>query len=531
MKKLVLFILVIIISIDTLFPQNYKRDGDALAAEKNYAGAAAMYELCMQQDEDCLFSYFKLIYDGNIKSQFSDDLFNLIFPLADKGRASAQFFLGYMYRSGLGVEQNYKEAVKWYQKSADQGNATAQNNLGFMYQYGYGVTQDYKEALKWYLKSANQEYAIAQNNLGDLYYNGYGVTKDYKEAIKWFQKSAEQGNASAQNNMGNMYENGYGVTADRQKAIEWYEKSAAQGNQTAKNNIERLKATMPSTVGNPSITIVNNTGYTVKIVNVSPIADGKWGPNRLASNQTLDNGQSFTLQLPHPINVVNRYDIMLTDTDDDTYTQENVLVSAGDKIEFTFDDIDEDEDSTSSLSWHDILKKAISANSKPLDNDFYKGQDRTNGMGVYLWNEGDIYFGSFKDNRRNGYGVYMIRTSFKDSPGCKYYVGNYSNGLQNGIGACYDSNGKFLYRGIYKDGKPQGTYPSVGNYSSLKFDMLDHYGNGDIYKGETKDGVRHGYGIYVFQNGDMWLGEWRDDNRTGNGIRIRNNGTVEPGNR
>lgn len=90
----------------------------------------------------------------------------------------------------------------------------------------------------------------------------------------------------------------------------------------------------------PSITIVNNTGFTIFFVYISPTGYDTWGPDRLADDQILSNGQSVSVQLPHQLNVVNRYNIMLEDSDGDTYTKINVLVSANSRIVFTFDDID-----------------------------------------------------------------------------------------------------------------------------------------------------------------------------------------------
>jgi len=52
-------------------------------------------------------------------------------PLAEEGDAQAQFNLGKMCHDGLGVAQDYKEAVKWYRLSAEQGLAPAQNSIGF----------------------------------------------------------------------------------------------------------------------------------------------------------------------------------------------------------------------------------------------------------------------------------------------------------------------------------------------------------------------------------------------------------------
>ena len=69
------------------------------------------------------------------------------------------------YDNGEGLEQHFKEAVKWYQKAADQGDAEAQMNLGLMYENGEGVEQDDKEAVKWYQKAADQGDALAQHIL------------------------------------------------------------------------------------------------------------------------------------------------------------------------------------------------------------------------------------------------------------------------------------------------------------------------------------------------------------------------------
>ena len=44
---------------------------------------------------------------------------SLLRPLADQGHAQAQFYLGVMYKAGLGVVQDYKEAVRLYRLAAD----------------------------------------------------------------------------------------------------------------------------------------------------------------------------------------------------------------------------------------------------------------------------------------------------------------------------------------------------------------------------------------------------------------------------
>ncbi len=56
---------------------------------------------------------------------------------------------------GLGVTQDYAEAVGWWRKAVEQGNAGAQYNLGVMYDKGQGVPQDYAQAHMWFNLAAS----------------------------------------------------------------------------------------------------------------------------------------------------------------------------------------------------------------------------------------------------------------------------------------------------------------------------------------------------------------------------------------
>jgi TPR repeat protein len=46
--------------------------------------------------------------------------------------------------------------MEWYRKAAGQGNADAENNIGDLYENGLGVSQDYVQAMVWYRKAADQ---------------------------------------------------------------------------------------------------------------------------------------------------------------------------------------------------------------------------------------------------------------------------------------------------------------------------------------------------------------------------------------
>ncbi len=166
---------------------------------------------------------------------------------AKQGNTDAQYMLGYMCETGLGVLKSDKQAIYWYTKSANQGNAAAQNNLGLMYNNGQGVLKSYKQAIYWYTKSAKQlgdSAAYAQNNLGLMYEFGHGVLKSYKQALYWYTKSANQGNAKGEYNLGLLYVNGYGVEQNNIKAYAWWLISAYNGDESASKKLEIAKEKM-----------------------------------------------------------------------------------------------------------------------------------------------------------------------------------------------------------------------------------------------------------------------------------------------
>ena len=130
-------------------------------------------------------------------------------------------------------ESSFDEAYAVCRTAAEQGSASAQLNLGFLYRHGEGVIQDYTEAVRWYRAAAEQGHTDAQFYLGVMYANGLGVIQDYTEAVRWYSAAAEQGDADAQFNLGWLYKNGDGVLQDYLLAHMWLNISAANGNVTA----------------------------------------------------------------------------------------------------------------------------------------------------------------------------------------------------------------------------------------------------------------------------------------------------------
>ena len=157
---------------------------------------------------------------------------------AEAGDAEAQFILGGMYVTGVGVPQDAAEAVAWYRRAAEQGYARAQYNLGVIYAEGVGVPQDAAEAVAWYRRAAEQGDAErAVHPRRRCMSTGVGVPQDAAEAVAWYRRAAEQGDASAQSNLGAMYDQGVGVPQDAAEAVAWYRRAAEQGDARAQYNL------------------------------------------------------------------------------------------------------------------------------------------------------------------------------------------------------------------------------------------------------------------------------------------------------
>ncbi|ACE06310.1 hypothetical protein Aasi_0951 [Candidatus Amoebophilus asiaticus 5a2] len=192
-----------------------------------------------------------------IREVFQDKI-NQLTENAELGDLSAQAELGEIYRNGMGVEENYQEALKWYTKALNEykealsANKTTEqseeekndfNNvlfgLGEMYRKGLGSDPNYKEAYKLY-----QE--LAYENVDARGY--YGLAKLYEkhlikdESIDINQKilglytdAARRGHTRAQFKLATIYQNGeaWGISVNPKKALGWYTEAASKGDREA----------------------------------------------------------------------------------------------------------------------------------------------------------------------------------------------------------------------------------------------------------------------------------------------------------
>jgi TPR repeat protein len=147
----------------------------------------------------------------------------------DKGDPVSATILAEFYRRGQALpgkskNENWKEAVDLFQRSAGEGNAGSQFVMAQAYKQGwFGMDRNLQETVNLLRRSAEQGFPDAELAIAGLYFDGKLVSKDRAEAAKWFLRAADHEEPEAALTIALMYERGNGVTQDFPAAYMWYE--------------------------------------------------------------------------------------------------------------------------------------------------------------------------------------------------------------------------------------------------------------------------------------------------------------------
>uniref|UniRef100_A0A061SGK3 Radial spoke protein 1 n=1 Tax=Tetraselmis sp. GSL018 TaxID=582737 RepID=A0A061SGK3_9CHLO len=114
-----------------------------------------------------------------------------------------------------------------------------------------------------------------------------------------------------------------------------------------------------------------------------------------------------------------------------------------------------------------------------------------------VYNNGDIYYGGYINDRRSGKGVYVFANKGA-------YAGCFKNGLRSGYGMMWYPDGS-IYEGQWHKDKMWG----IGQYD---------YADGSTYCGKWKEGKKHGSGVYWDKHGACLTGTWEKGILQGEGI-------------
>lgn len=150
-------------------------------------------------DPLCLSALAYAYYYGQGVNQDKAKAFNML-NLADYARLdhSGLFLLGLMCELGETAQQNFNEALKYYQAATNKGNTDAICKLGNFYQFGQGVEKNDSLAFLEYQKAANAGNTWGMRCVGSCYHNGIGVNKNVSNAWHWYKIAAKNGDIEAQ---------------------------------------------------------------------------------------------------------------------------------------------------------------------------------------------------------------------------------------------------------------------------------------------------------------------------------------------
>ena len=172
----------------------------------------------LQQFPDFLIAFITELYQAEIA----------------KGNEDAMNDLGAIYYTGdHGFEQDFSEAVRYYQMAAEHGSRQAQENLGYCYYYGRDMEKDYEKAFHYYALGAFDGRLISLYKIGDMYLNGYYVKKNEKEAFVIYMRCLDTMTEEAAPRvagpvylrLGKMFLKGIGTEPDAKAALICYQKA------------------------------------------------------------------------------------------------------------------------------------------------------------------------------------------------------------------------------------------------------------------------------------------------------------------
>eukprot|EP00581_Thalassiosira_minuscula_P017116 CAMPEP_0183721278 /NCGR_PEP_ID=MMETSP0737-20130205/13604_1 /TAXON_ID=385413 /ORGANISM="Thalassiosira miniscula, Strain CCMP1093" /LENGTH=1127 /DNA_ID=CAMNT_0025951261 /DNA_START=193 /DNA_END=3576 /DNA_ORIENTATION=- len=159
-------------------------------------------------------------------------------------------------------------------------------------------------------------------------------------------------------------------------------------------------------------------------------------------------------------------------------------------------------------SYHYYIEKSKTA---PKENGRYVGhfrQNLRNGHGVYTLPDGSVYDGEWRDNIQNGWGVFRW-------PDGSVYEGQWKDGRRHGTSGILMASDGFRYEGSWVNNSMEGrgvaTYPK-----------------GQIYDGTWVAGKREGRGTIRFTNGAVYEGRFKEDYMEGQGTMKMNRNVIIP---
>ena len=157
-----------------------------------------------------------------------------------------------------------------------------------------------------------------------------------------------------------------------------------------------------------------------------------------------------------------------------------------------------------------FLSELIKFKNGDTYQGYFNENNKKEGFGIYIKNNGFIYKGLWKDDEMGEYGLWI-------DPQGNYYKGELENGEANGEGEMFINN-KIKYVGNFNNNLPN------------KKGKIINFADNSIYEGDIVNGKKEGKGILKFSDGTEYEGDFIDDKYEGIGKLSFKNGCIYEGN-
>lgn len=150
------------------------------------------------------------------------------------------------------------------------------------------------------------------------------------------------------------------------------------------------------------------------------------------------------------------------------------------------------------------------------NGEVYSGEWKNgefHGLGTYFYCDGRKFTGQFVNGKANGMG----KMEFGDG---NIYIGGWQNGVAHGEGECTLQDGKVL-KVKFNNGNQEGLPIILGTKAGCQ----EIFFANSVYRGQTKNGKKHGKGKWVFIDGQVIVGDFVDNLIEGYGEFTNPSGT------
>jgi len=160
---------------------------------------------------------------------------------AELGDAVAQYRLGLLYLSGIGVVADDAKGFRWIEKAARQDLLPAIETLAALYADGRGVEADLRVAATLFERAAGLGSIAALYHRAMLALSGQDGESDAADILAMLNEAAARGSAAACLQLGVLHAQGQRVKQDYGCAARWYGRAVELGSSDGLFNLAFLR--------------------------------------------------------------------------------------------------------------------------------------------------------------------------------------------------------------------------------------------------------------------------------------------------